>query len=36
MSTFFRLANNLYNFAEMLVRMEQLKFIETDCMLING
>ena len=33
---FFPLANNLYSFPEILVRMEQLKFIETDCMPING
>ena len=32
----FRLANNLYSFAEILVKMQQLKFIETDCMRING
>ena len=32
----FRLANNLYSFTEILVNMQQLKFIESDSMRING
>ena len=33
---FLGLANILYIFPEILVKMEQLKFIETDSMPING
>ena len=30
------LANILYSFTKILVKMEQLKFVETGCMSING